>query len=63
MLTATPDTSAMEIVLKDIYCLYTDCVLKDPFYELEMPIKSELFVHAVDKLIQKVEKANEYRRY
>lgn len=53
----------MEIVLKDIYCLYTDCVLKDPFYELEMPIKSELFVHAVDKLIQKVEKANEYRRY
>ena len=28
----------------------------DPFYELEMPIRSELFTQAVDSLIEKVEK-------
>jgi trafficking protein particle complex subunit 4 len=42
-------------VLKEIYCLYADCVLKDPFYELEMPIRSELFVQSVDALIDKYE--------
>ena len=39
-------------VLKEIYVLYTECVLKDPFYELEMPIRSELFVQGVDLLVQ-----------
>jgi hypothetical protein len=46
---------ALEAVLREIYCLYTDCVLKDPFYELEMPIRSELFVQAVDALIDRYE--------
>lgn len=46
----------MDLVLKEIYILYTDCVLKDPFYELEMPIRSDLFVQAVDVLIERVEK-------
>jgi trafficking protein particle complex subunit 4 len=50
---ATSDV--LDGVLKEIYCLYSDCVLKDPFYELEMPIRSELFVQSVDALIEKYE--------
>jgi hypothetical protein len=45
------------VVLKEIYILYTECVLKDPFYELEMPIRSELFIQSVDALIERVDKA------
>jgi len=48
----------MDIVLKEIYVLYTECVLKDPFYELEMPIRSDFFIQAVDALIERVDKAN-----
>ena len=50
---ATSDV--LDGVLKEIYCLYADCVLKDPFYELEMPIRSELFVQSVDALVAKYE--------
>ncbi|CAD6338186.1 unnamed protein product [Miscanthus lutarioriparius] len=35
----------MEMLLKVIYELYTDFVLKNPFYEMEMPIRCELFDH------------------
>lgn len=53
----------MDLVLRDIYILYTDCVIKDPFYELEMPIRSELFHQAVTALIERVEKSgNSYGR-
>jgi len=48
----------MEQVLREIYILYTDCVLKDPFYELEMPIRSELFSQSIEALMEKVEKNN-----
>jgi hypothetical protein len=41
-------------ILQDVYVLYAHCVLKDPFYELDMPIRSELFVQAVDALIERV---------
>jgi Sybindin-like family len=59
VITSEPNTSMiidLEAVLREIYVLYTECVLKDPFYELEMPIRSELFVQAVDSLIDKVER-------
>ena len=54
---AEPSTPVdLDAVLKEIYILYTDCALKDPFYELEMPIRCELFSNGVDQLIQKMEK-------
>ncbi|KAG6646783.1 hypothetical protein CIPAW_07G032200 [Carya illinoinensis] len=34
-----PGTQQMEGLLKAIYELYTDYVLKNPFYEMEMPIR------------------------
>lgn len=40
---AEPGTQIMESLLKYIYELYTDYVLKNPFYEMEMPIRCELF--------------------
>jgi hypothetical protein len=57
VVTAEPGTPDMDLVLKEIYLLYADLVLKDPFYELEMPIRSDLFSQAVDALIERVEKA------
>jgi hypothetical protein len=56
VITAEPGTLDMSVVLKEIYILYTECVLKDPFYELEMPIRSELFIQSVDALIERVDK-------
>eukprot|EP00568_Trieres_chinensis_P013648 CAMPEP_0183292194 /NCGR_PEP_ID=MMETSP0160_2-20130417/1342_1 /TAXON_ID=2839 ORGANISM="Odontella Sinensis, Strain Grunow 1884" /NCGR_SAMPLE_ID=MMETSP0160_2 /ASSEMBLY_ACC=CAM_ASM_000250 /LENGTH=151 /DNA_ID=CAMNT_0025453113 /DNA_START=103 /DNA_END=558 /DNA_ORIENTATION=+ len=56
VITAEPGTPDLDMVLKEIYVLYADCALKDPFYELEMPIRCELFTQAVDALIERVEK-------
>lgn len=56
VITATPGTPDMDIVLKEIYLLYAECVLKDPFYELEMPIRSDLFTQAVDSLVEKMDR-------
>lgn len=58
---AEPGSLDLDYVLREIYVLYTDCALKDPFYELEMPIRCELFTNAVDALIQKVDKSSKGR--
>jgi hypothetical protein len=58
VLTAEPGGAEnLDAVLREIYILYTDCALKDPFYELEMPIRCELFTQGVENLIQRMEKA------
>lgn len=36
-------SNALEKVLQAVYLVYTDHVLKNPFYELEMPIRIEQF--------------------
>ena len=38
--TSTPATPNVDKYLESCYTLYCDYVLKDPFYELDMPIKS-----------------------
>ncbi|GKC47031.1 trafficking protein particle complex subunit 4-like protein [Tanacetum coccineum] len=48
-----PGTQHMENLLKHIYELYTDYVLKNPFYEMEMPIRCELFDINLAQAIQK----------
>lgn len=63
MITTNPNnniTVDVKEVLKEVYVLYTECVLKDPFYELEMPIRSDLFVQAVDATIQRFSKGMSY---
>lgn len=48
-----PGTQHMEALLKVIYELYTDFVLKNPFYEMEMPIRCELFDINLSLTVQK----------
>jgi len=42
----------LDATLRTIYEIYTDYVLKNPFYEIEMPIRCELFDINLDKLFQ-----------
>jgi hypothetical protein len=63
VITAEPKTTTLVDlgqVLREIYFLYTDCALKDPFYELEMPIRCELFTQGVETLIKRVETRMNY---
>jgi hypothetical protein len=53
---AEPGTPDVEVALREIYVLYTDYALKNPFYELEMPIRCDLFVQSVDALIDRLER-------
>lgn len=41
--TAEPNTSGVDSFLIKCYELYCDFVMKNPFHELDMPIRSELF--------------------
>nr|XP_017255933.1 PREDICTED: trafficking protein particle complex subunit 4-like [Daucus carota subsp. sativus] len=50
---AEPGTQNMESLLKHIYKQYTDFVLKNPFYEMEMPIRCELFDVNLSQAVQK----------
>ncbi|CAK4631934.1 hypothetical protein LEN26_020463 [Aphanomyces euteiches] len=55
-ITALPVLSSAELdaVLRQIYELYADYVLKNPFYELEMPIRCHLFHSNLQLLVERV---------
>lgn len=46
----------LDLLLRKIYELYSDFVLKNPFYSLEMPIRCELFDKNLQLLLDTVEK-------
>jgi hypothetical protein len=46
----------MDLVLRKIYELYSDFVLKNPFYALEMPIRCDLFLENLKVLLETVER-------
>ncbi|KAH7426919.1 hypothetical protein KP509_10G022000 [Ceratopteris richardii] len=50
---AEPGSQGLDALLKNIYDLYVDYVLKNPFYEVEMPIRCELFDLSLTQLILK----------
>ena len=54
--TADPDSRHLDAVLREVYSLYSDFVLKNPFYESDMPIQCEKFDERVQRL------AAEYNR-
>lgn len=56
MLIAENTQIGMDILLKRIYELYSDYVLKNPFYSLDMPIRCELFDQNLQSLLESVEK-------
>ncbi len=55
--TTESGTPGMENMLRMIYELYTDYVLKNPFYEVEMPIRCELWDLNLAQLVRKDGKA------
>ena len=54
-LTADPESKKLDLVLRQVYELYSDYVLKHPFYETDMPIHCEKFD---DKLLLLAEEYN-----
>jgi hypothetical protein len=52
--TATPGTTELDKLLHDVYELYGDYVLKNPFYEMDMPIRCDLFMRHLDKLMARL---------
>lgn len=46
------DGMVAEGILKRIYALYSDYVMKNPFYELDMPIRVELFDIKLTELVK-----------
>mmetsp|Transcript_19006 Transcript_19006/g.25047 ORF Transcript_19006/g.25047 Transcript_19006/m.25047 type:complete len:149 (+) Transcript_19006:60-506(+) len=49
---STPGTD-LETLLSTVYELFADYVLKNPFYELEMPVRCELFTQHLNSFIEK----------
>ena len=52
VITAETGTPDLDVVLRLAYEAYADYALKNPFYELEMPIRCEKFSTAVDHIIR-----------
>jgi hypothetical protein len=43
---------AAENVLRKVYALYSDYVMKNPFYETDMPIRVDLFDRKITELVR-----------
>jgi trafficking protein particle complex subunit 4 len=57
ILVSEPNQLGMDVMLKKIYELYSDYVLKNPFYSLDMPIRCELFDQNLQTMLEQVEKS------
>lgn len=51
VMTGAPTNMTMDKMLLQVYSLYTDYVLKNAFYEMEMPIRCGKFDVALEKLV------------
>ncbi|EDN92215.1 hypothetical protein SS1G_08078 [Sclerotinia sclerotiorum 1980 UF-70] len=54
LLFTEPGMPNVESILRKIYELYTDYVMKNPFYQLEMPIRCERFERGVERWVRGV---------
>ena len=52
-----PLTAAVDQMLRKLYGLYADYVLKNPFYSLDMPIRCALFDQKLAELVRTSEKS------
>lgn len=55
-LISDPKLQGMDVVVRKIYELYADYVLKNPFYALDQPIRCDLFLENLKNLLENVEK-------
>ncbi|KAJ1490822.1 trafficking protein particle complex subunit 4 [Baffinella frigidus] len=51
LMLAEPRVANLDALLRQMYSLYADYVLKNPFYEVDMPIQCDLFTTKVDDLV------------
>lgn len=58
MIIADPGQLGLDVLLKNIYELYADYALKNPFYSLDMPIRCELFESNLQLLLDQAEKSS-----
>lgn len=56
-LTADPHTPNLHTILRQTYVIYCDFVLKNPFHQADMPIRSELFELNLSALVQRIQAA------
>ncbi|CAH0490536.1 unnamed protein product [Peronospora farinosa] len=61
-ITAALGTPDLDVALQTVYELYVDYVLKNPFYELEMPIRCSLFNTGLKRFVDKFNLDNGRRR-
>ncbi|RAL59116.1 hypothetical protein DID88_006762 [Monilinia fructigena] len=54
LLFTEPGMPNVESILRKIYELYADFVMKNPFYQLEMPIRCERFERGVERWVKGV---------
>ena len=57
MITSPTASIAIESLLNKIYEFYADFALKNPFHNLDMPIRSEKFEENLRLLLERVEKS------
>lgn len=50
---AHPDVKGLDSTLNDIYQLFCDYVLKNPFYETDQPVRAAKFEVNLDKLLSR----------
>jgi hypothetical protein len=62
VVTATQGTTDLDVLLQNIYELYAEYVLKNPFYEMEMPIRCDLFNRHLDKLITRMQQVQDKKK-
>uniref|UniRef100_L2G0K5 Trafficking protein particle complex subunit n=1 Tax=Colletotrichum fructicola (strain Nara gc5) TaxID=1213859 RepID=L2G0K5_COLFN len=53
LFTDTTQTN-IDVILRRIYDLYSDYVMKNPFYQLEMPIRCEMFERKLLSYIREI---------
>ena len=51
------DKSNKDSLLRKIYELYSDYVLKNPFYQMDMPIRCELFDANITQFLDSIDKS------
>ena len=62
ILTSFLGTADVDTVLHVIYELFADYVLKNPFYEMDMPIRCDLFNQKLDLTMDKVGHAHSRKK-
>ena len=62
VITSTPTVTDLDALLQGIYELYSDYVVKNPFYEIDMPIRCDLFNNNLDKLMIKANMSQSSKR-